>query len=407
MLVIGVDLYMQKKVLLLALGLYLVSTALSYGVFSYVGRPGSISLPSDQTGDGAAEEASLVSLLEIDPNEPVDQPCPLDGKYYTQTEKTAWEKRRPLAVMLENTPDARPQSGLITADVVFEAVAEGGVTRFMAMYYCGVQRFDTTVAPVRSARTYFVDWASGFNWPLYAHVGGANIPGRSDALGQLRQYGWVGENDLNQFSIGYPTFVRDYNRIPDKEIATEHTMVTSTEKLWTVAADRDWTNLSPARKIAKSLTPESDWKAGYQGWAFEKEVPAKGAVNKISYEFWTGYDEYALRWEYDPASDSYQRFLAGQPHQDLETDKQITASNVVVLLTKEEGPINEKLHMMYKTTGTGDALIFLHGEAIEGTWTKKTRESELEFKTDKGKEVEFARGPIWISVISLTNKVEY
>lgn len=396
---------MPRKFLLMALVLYMTSTLVSYGVFSFLGKGSSISVKQEEVVT-PEEEAAANMLLEIDPNEPKDQACPLNGQLFTKTEKAAWEKRRPLAVMIENHPEARPQSGLIAADVVFETVAEGGVTRFMGLFYCGVQKFDTVLAPIRSARTYFVDWASGFNWPMYVHVGGANVPGPTDALGQLRDYGWVGETDMNQFSIGYPTFVRDYNRLPGKEIATEHTMVTSTEKLWEVAAERDWTNLSPDRKIARSLTPESDWKDGYEGWSFEDEPGEIGTVNKIDYEFWTGYKDYALTWTYKPESDSYAREMAGAPHLDLETDRQIEAKTVVVLLTKEKGPINEKKHMLYTTTGTGDALIFQHGQAIEATWTKKTRESELNF-TVKGKDVKFARGPIWISVVNTAIDVQY
>ena len=173
---------MKKPALFLILGLYLASSVISFGLFSYFGSGNSLATTTqDQQGEN--EETLLSELLEIDPNQEKDQVCPLNGKYYTQTEREAWEKRRPLAVMIENHPEARPQSGLSEADVVFEAIAEGGVTRFMGMFYCEVQRFDTTLAPIRSARSYFVDWASGFNRPLYVHVGGANLPGPADALG--------------------------------------------------------------------------------------------------------------------------------------------------------------------------------------------------------------------------------
>lgn len=396
---------MPRKVLFMALVLYIVSTLVSYSVFSFAGKMG---ISQEEVSPIQEEEgAELSMLLDIDPNEPQDQPCPLNGKYYTKTEKEAWEKRRPLAVMIENHPESIPQSGLIAADIMFETVSEGGVTRFMGMYYCGVQRFDTTLAPVRSARTYFVDWASGFNWPLYVHVGGANVSGPSDALGQISDYGWVGENDLNQFSIGYPTFVRDYNRLPGREIATEHTMVTSTEKLWVVGEKRDWTNLAPERKISRSLDPGSDWQDDYEGFVFEEEKPEIGEVTKISHEFWSGYDAYGLSWEYNPDTDAYQRAMGGQPHKDLELDMQIEANSVVVLLTREKGPINEKKHMLYTTTGTGKALIFQHGQAIEANWTKKARTSELRFTTKRGADVEFARGLIWISVVDRNTEVEY
>jgi hypothetical protein len=267
---------------------------------------------------------------------------------------------------------------------------------------------DTTLAPIRSARTYFIDYASGFNRPLYTHVGGANLPGPADALGQLGEYGWNGENDLNQFSIGYPTFVRDYNRIPGKEIATEHTMVTSIEKLWAVGAERGWTNMSPDTKVGKKVVPGTDWKAGYTGWKFESTPDSSGKdVTSISYDFWSGYADYAVQWQYDAATDSFLRSQAGEKHVDMNTDAQIKSKNVVVLLTDEKGPIDEKKHMLYATTGTGKALVFKHGKAIEATWSKKDRESELTFADAKGKALEFAPGMVWISILSKVSKVAY
>lgn len=73
------------------------------------------------------------------------------------------------AIMLENSPDARPQSGLKDAEVVYEAVAEGGITRFLALYQ---QKQPETIGPVRSIRMYYVDWLTPYNASV-AHVGGS------------------------------------------------------------------------------------------------------------------------------------------------------------------------------------------------------------------------------------------
>lgn len=398
---------MTKKHLLLILILYVISALASYGVCAAV-LPGSNSAtnqPTAQTGE--EEETLLAKLLQIDPSEPKDQVCPLNGAYFTKTEQQAWAKRRPLFVMIENTPDARPQSGMSRADVVFEAVAEGGVTRFGAMFYCAAQVEDLTLAPIRSARTYFIDWASGFNRPMYVHVGGANMAGPADALGQLGDYGWNLENDINQFSVGYPTFVRNENRLPGKEVATEHTMETSTELLWAVAAKRDWTNMTPETKVGKKVIPAADWTAGYEGWAFEDSKPAAGDVVDISYDFWSGYSDYSVKWHYDAASDTYARSQGGESHIDLNNNEPVKAANVIVLLTTEKGPIDDKKHMLYGTTGTGKALVFNHGQVTKANWAKKTRESELSFTDAAGKDLKFARGTFWISAVSTDTEVTY
>lgn len=387
-----------KQFLLILLVLYIGSAVGTYSVRAMFGDSKQSSSSTSQMAPDGDDETALGRLLQIDPAEPKNQACPLNGEMYTKTEADAWAKKRPLAVMIENSPDARPQSGISKADVVFEAVAEGGVTRFMGLFYCAVQAQDTTLAPVRSARTYFVDWASGFNRPLYVHVGGANLPGPANALGQIADYGWALENDLNQFSIGYPTFVRNAARL-DKEVATEHTMETTTEKLWAVGEERGWTNMSPELREGRTTLPASDWNAGYTGWNFNSEVVQNGSINSVAYDFWTGYNQYSVKWAYDSASHRYKRFLAGEPHLDLNTGKQIEASTVVVLLTTEKGPIDELKHMLYKTTGSGKAMIYANGQEISATWSKKTREDELQFTDSKGKPVALQPGMVWISVV--------
>lgn len=403
----GIFIDMQKKHLVLALVLYAFSAVATFSAFSYFEKA-KVVLPGETGSNGIqGGETLLGALLEIDPQAPRDQVCPLNGKFYTQVERDAWETRRPLFVMIENHPESRPQSGLSRADLVYEAVAEGGVTRFGAIFYCGAQVQDLTLAPIRSARTYFLDWASGYNLPMYVHVGGANVPGPTDALGQINDYGWSLENDINQFSVGYPTFVRDYNRIPGKDLATEHTMVTTTEKLWAVAEDREWTNMSPDRKVGRKVLEGSDWKEGFTSWSFEADKPEKGSVTNISYDFWSGYGDYSVAWAYDPEKDAYARSMAGEKHLDLNNDEQIMAANVVVLFMTEKGPINEKKHMLYGTIGTGEALIFKHGQVVEATWSKKTRTAELELLDSKGKPVEMARGLTWLSVLATGSDVDY
>lgn len=388
---------MSKKSLIIALAVYLLSAGISYAVFPQI-SPASVSENQQNATIDNSTPTALGLLLEVDPSEPRDQECPLNGVLYTNTERSAWEKRRPLFVMIENSPDARPQSGLSRADVVFETIAEGGVTRYGAIFYCAAQIKDVTIAPVRSARTYFVDWASGFNFPLYAHVGGANLSGPTNALGQIGDYGWEMQNDLNQFSIGYPTFVRNNNRLEGKSVATEHTMESTTEGLWSVAEERDWTNTDP---------DGNEWSDGFEPWTFEDEPADIGSVTKVSYDFWSGYGQYSVSWDYDSENNVFLRNLGGQEDVDLNNGERIAATNVVVLKTVEKGPINELKHMLYTTTGTGKALIFKNGDVIEANWSKPTRVSELRFTDARGNDVEMGRGLTWISVIGLGNEVSY
>lgn len=393
---------MTKKTLIIAsFVLYFLSAGISYAVFGAV-LPG-----SSGEGGGGNRLADLISPLtpgagkgkvDVDQGAPKTEECPLNGQLFTAAEKEAWESRTPLAVMIENHTDARPQSGLANADVIYETVAEGGITRFMAMVYCNAQAKDVILAPIRSARTYFIDWASSYQEPIYVHVGGANLPGPANALGQLEDYGWAGHNDFNQFSIGFPTFARNYNRIEltnGKSLATEHTMETSSERLWEYAKE--------SREIGAW-----EGKSAYKPWSFKDDAPEsdRGPGAAITYEFWSGYKDFGVQWSYDPTSNTYSRVMGGEPHVDLNTGDQLKMKNVVVMFTTEKGPIDELKHMLYTTTGSGDALIFQDGQVSEAKWSKTSRTSNLTF-TVKGKPAEFVRGPIWISVLDTSNEVDY
>ena len=393
---------LSKKTIVSAVVLYLLSTGVSYGVFNFIATPPEL----EQGSVSFTDEGGLA----IDPSLPKTEACPVNGKLYTTVERQVWEKRRPLTIMIENHEESRPQSGLGETDVVYEAIAEGGITRFLTVFYCDAVAQDVLVGPVRSARVYFMDWASEYGeYPLYVHVGGANCSedaatGRckSDpkvrALEIIQKFGWGGRtgNDINQFSVGYPTFYRDYNRL-DHEVATEHTMVSSTEKLWELALERGWSNESPDGE---------DWTDSFTEWKFQ-DGASSGSVNNISFDFWQGFKQYDVRWEYDSANNEYKRFNGGEAHLDHNSGEQLTTKNVVILKTDEEGPVDELKHMFYETTGKGDAIIFQNGEVIEGSWVKPKRTSRTIFTDSKGKEIEFVRGRVWIEILDNTAEVEY
>lgn len=348
--------------------------------------------------------------LNIDPSAPRTAECPINGAMFTSAEEKVWESRRPLFVMIENSVDSRPQSGLNSADILYEAVAEGGITRFGAVFYCGVAAKDTILGPVRSARTHYINAASEYNYPLYTHVGGANC-GSSDpklcttdkrvqALEQINQYGWGGAkgNDLNQFSIGFPTFWRDYERL-GRTVATEHTMYSSTEKLWKYAAGRGWTNKDPSGKL--------DWSDKFTPFTFKDDAKDKGSVSKISFGFWESYHDFDVVWSYDAGSNSYTRENGGSAHKDLNNDSTLSAKVIVIQFAKELGPLDEHKHMLYEIIGTGKGLVFQDGTATEATWSKKDRESRTVWKDAKGKQLVFNRGKIVFEILPLDNDVEY
>jgi hypothetical protein len=384
----------NTKIIATGVIVYIASALLSFIIFSKFGSgQGLVNAPITEPTKNSSGK------LTFDDSLPKTESCPLNGAMYSKQQKAWWEKHEPLGVMIENHTDARPQSGISFADIVYEANAEGGITRFLTVFYC---QDANVVGPVRSARTYFVDFVSEYgSFPLYAHVGGANSAGPADALGQIEDYGWGGVNDLNQFSIGFPVYLRDYDRL-GHEVATEHTMYSSTTKLWDYAAKN--------RKITDVNSDGESWAENFTPYTFkdDEKAAARPATQSINFDFWDGYDAYGVGWTYDRNTNSYLRTNGGKPHIDLDTKQQLSAKNVVILFMKEsrandDYPGNQ--HMLYGTKGTGNATIFRDGEEIDGTWSKKNRTAHLYLKDKRGNDIALDRGKIWFEVVSPTTDI--
>ncbi len=286
---------------------------------------------------------------------------------------------RPLAVMIENHPDARPQSGLSSANLVYEAIAEGGITRFMAVF--ADPSVAVRVGPVRSARTYFLDFATELN-AYYAHVGG-NI----DALDQIKQQGGVG--NLDQFSVGAPVYGRDSSR----KVAIEHTMYSSTDKLWNYAQTKDMT------PFTSSYTP---WK--FIDSALPGAHPATEPV--VSINFSTA--SYKVTWTYDGTHNIYLRNLAGAAHIDANTNTQISASNIV-LETVNHTHITTRMGedgWRFQLTGSGTGVLIQNGSARPISW-KKSGTGRTIYSNSDGTEVSFVRGTTWVELVHPETAVSY
>lgn len=403
---------MNKKInnIILLIVIYLLSGSATYTSIAYFSKDSTLISPADNS-----MQPITATALQIDPSEPKDQICPINGKLFTKTEMESWSTKRPALVMIENHPEARPQSGLSSADIVYEAIAEGGITRFMGVFYCQAQANLGNVAPVRSARIYFVNIAAGYNTPIYTHVGGGNCS-RDEGTGQctsnkktwaleeLTTLGWrvAGGNDFDTtFDSGAPVFIRDYNRLgQDKALATEHTMVGSLSAIWNQAAKRGFTN---------KMESGDEWVDEFRPWEFSenKTTKAEDKAETISFEFWKGYADFTVRWEYDPQTKLYKRLMAGSPHKDLENGNQISARTIITQFVVETGPLDIHKHMYYDIIGKGDATIHYDGKSFAATWKKINQEGRTIFYDEAGKEVVFPGGQIWIELLPKGNKVIY
>jgi hypothetical protein len=282
--------------------------------------------------------------------------------------------QRPVsAVVIENHPDARPQSGLQDAGVVYEANAEGGITRFLAFFQ---DNRPASLGPVRSLRTYFVDWALEFNAPV-AHAGG-----NADALDLVKP---LGMKDLNALSSAAGGFFRTTDRY------APHNLYTTSDRLDTLLKQFGFGAFAPfAQSPRKADAPN-----------------ANAPHPKIHIEY--SYSGYQVDYTYDPTTNDYARNMAGAPHVDRNTGKQIHVKNVVVqMMPTSYGftRIGEDTVIM-KTVGRGQGWVMRDGDVVPITWVKDSHSARTKLLDAAGKDVPLDPGNTWYSIVPTGKTVSF
>lgn len=291
----------------------------------------------------------------------------------TGLETTAELAARPVTgVMIENSIDARPQAGLQEAGVVFEAIAEGGITRFLALYQ---EAQPENIGPIRSARPYYVRWAAGFD-AVYVHSGGSG-----EALALIQA---LGMKDMDHGRYGERVASRVSNRY------APHNVFSSTAKFDGLRNELGYTTSSftPFERIKledEAISPEN-----------EAVITTTEAVNTISFNISSPL--YNTSYSYDTTSNTYKRTMANQPHTDERSGKQITPS-VVIALYMSYGIHPDGIHSNYANVGSGSAQIFQNGTVIIATWTKTSDTAPLTLTDATGKNIALQPGQTWITAI--------
>ncbi|MEA2020268.1 MAG: DUF3048 domain-containing protein [Patescibacteria group bacterium] len=372
-----------------ALGLVVVAAVLYAGVSFLRGQGYKFISPLDSRK--SSEEDVHRPFAEGDRTEP----APINGVLYTKAAADIFMNRRPLAIMINNHPDARPQFGLSKADLIYEAVAEGGITRLLAFFHA----WDVDkIGPVRSARVYYEDWAAEFNsW--YAHWGGAYMDADDKANQNNLNYDFtchpqadsyakinrINLPSLDQMWLGTTAYWRDNGR----GVASEHTGYTSTLKLWQEAPNR---------------YPGWEGYEKFEQWEFKDDNPAQApTASQVEFNFWD-IPSFAVRWEYIPEENAYRRYQGGELQVDAGTDNApLTAKNIILQFTRETSFNDQKKHLNYETVGSGNARVFLDGREIQATWEKGAIRERTKFYDEQGNELEFNRGQIWVEVVPMRN----
>jgi hypothetical protein len=311
------------------------------------------------------DDVSITNQAAIDSTEQVRRK--IDGQYVAIDRANFY----PVAVQIENLITVRPQAGLSSANLVYEALAEGGITRFLAIFASGdhIEK----IGPVRSARPYYLDWLSEFN-ALYAHCGGS-----PEALADIGTYNIF---SINQIGGDQGYYWRDNTR------PAPHNLYTSSELLARALRDR-----------------EIDKEGDYDSWLFKDEasLSARSDEQTITIDF--SIYSYEVEYVYDRDKNVYKRNQAGEAHLDELTDQQIAPKNVVIQYVKTR--LADETRLSMETIGEGDALVFQDGQVIEARWEKSSRTSRTVFYDLNDKEIRLNAGSTWVEVVPIDRTVEY
>lgn len=263
------------------------------------------------------------------------------------------------AVMIENSADAWPLSGLDEAFLVIEAPVEGNIPRFIAFF--SEDQTVKKIGPVRSARPYYLDWNSEFNG-IYGHVGGS-----PEALDDIAKHGTL---DLNQF------FQSEYYYRDEKTRYAPHNVYTTTDDLKEAKIEID-------EKYKDAAAPK------YDSWVFTDGVSQSSSLDTTHLAWGNSYD---VNWTYDPSTNTYHRIQGGNTY---------IANNVVIVAT-DIGTIpgDEKGRRTVRTLGEGPVMILKNGtrNTAPWTWKKSSASDRTRFYDEQGKEVLMNAGNTWIEV---------
>lgn len=266
----------------------------------------------------------------------------------------------PFMVIVENSKDARPQSGLVHADIVYETMAEGGIPRFMALYH---KNDSEKIGPVRSARPYFLDIAIENNLP-FAHCGYSE-----EAEIRIKK-----ENlpSLNEFIYG-----KAYWR--DKSRKYEHSLYTSSSKLRDLIKENHF-----------SFNPNLYLKFNKDYWQNTTLSNCNSVTLKLNKYYNTSYTY---------KNGLYYKYISSTQCTNREDNIPVVANNIIVQVTDTTLQKDALQHIAIRLTGEGTCYIISNGKFIKGKWYKKDNSSNTIFLDEQNKEIPLCPGKTWWNIV--------
>lgn len=289
--------------------------------------------------------------------------------------------RIPVGVMISNSYNALPQWGISQADIIYEMIAEGRITRFLALFQDPSSL--EALGSVRSARPYYIDIAQGYE-AAYLHFGGS-VPAY-DTIASRKEL-----IDMDGIRGGYEgsLFIRDPQR--KKELGLEHSVITSGERI---------------NKALENCGRTLKRKNQQPAFAFN-ETPAT-AQGQNAQKITVTFSEKHKPWfSYDASSGKYLRFQYGKAQMDAYYQQQLAVDNVFVLRMPLKDVPDSALHLVeITTTGSGSGYYFCGGKYVPIAWKKSSYQSPISFYDETGKELAVKPGKTFVSVVTENASVE-
>ncbi|CAM3014263.1 DUF3048 domain-containing protein [Paenibacillus sediminis] len=269
---------------------------------------------------------------------------------------------RPLAVMINNAPAARPQSGLSKADVVYEVPAEGGITRFVAIFQS--HKDINKIGPIRSIRPYLIEIGESYHGVL-VHAGGS-----TDAYAILQKQK---KEHLDEITNAGAYFWREKDR------KAPHNLYSSIDKL---------------RKGADKHGYEQQVSIPAYTFRDETEEASGESAKSVQVKFIAS--DYVVGYDYDEQAKVYKRSINGKPHIDLNTNEQLSAANVIIMgadikVLDKVGRLSIDLDL------GGEAILLQRGKMLTGQWVRSSGDI-IRFVKD-GKEVPLYAGQTYYNIV--------
>ncbi len=282
---------------------------------------------------------------------------------------------RPYAVMIDNQGTrVLPQGGIYKAQIVYEIMVEGGITRLMPVFWGTLPEL---VGPVRSSRHYFLDYVLEHD-AIYVHFGYS--PQAMTDISKLKI------NNINGVANGGEVF-------------------------WDLTKDRNnWQDSYTSNSNIANYVQKVKYRTDTQNeFPFNYNEESKNLLNGFeAKDIFIKYSQgYSCKFIYDEKEGNYKRFRDGIPHMERITNEQLTGKNIIIQYARNytlKGD-TEGRQEVETVKNDGNGLFITNGKAINIKWSKKSRSSQTEYLDGDGKKINLNPGLTWIEIVPIENKV--